>query len=187
MASIASSAPNSSPTEEAEIFKSLAHEMRRNVIKALGKKNQSSFTDIKTEIGNIDSPTLSYHLKSLKPLIEQKSGQYILTEIGSIALLLMNRIDQSHTINKAKRQFIYANLITTFCWVAMQIIVANLISPFVDVSLVVTVVVVIVLISQINYEIIWRLYATSLGGAKGGWRRIPKKNPPEVHNDDKGM
>src|SRR4030042_6639198 len=105
MASIASSAPNSSPTEEAEIFKSLAHEMRRNVIKALGKKNQSSFTDIKTEIGNIDSPTLSYHLKSLKPLIEQKSGQYILTEIGSIALLLMNRIDQSHTINKAKRQF----------------------------------------------------------------------------------
>jgi len=94
----------------------------------------------------------------------------------------MNRIDQSHTIKKGKRQFIYANVITTICWVSMQIIVANLISPYVDFPLVFLVVVVIVLISQINYQLIWKLYSTSLGG---GRHRIPNRNPTEEKNGNK--
>ena len=163
MASTADSAPNPSYTEEGEIFKSLAHEIRRNIIKALGKRNQSSFTDIKNAVGDIDSPTLSYHLKSLKPLIEQQSGEYILTDIGKIALLLMQRIDQSHTIREGKRRFIYANVVTTICWVLAQIIISNLIAPYVDVPTNVLVVVVIVIIAQVNYQLIWRLYGKGWG------------------------
>ncbi len=163
MASTANSAPTPSPTEEGEIFKSLAHEIRRNIIKALGKKKQSSFTDIKNEIGDIDSPTLSYHLKSLKPLLDQQSGEYNLTDIGEIALLLMQRIDQSHVIKQGKRAFIYANVITTICWILAQIIISNLIAPYVDIPTNVLVVIVIVVIAQINYQVIWKLYGKGWG------------------------
>lgn len=163
MASTTNSAPTPFSTEEGEIFKSLAHEVRRNIIKALGKKNQSSFTDIKNAVGEIDSPTLSYHLKSLKPLIDQQSGEYFLTDIGEIALILMQRIDQSHTIKKGKRAFIYANVITTICWVLAQIIISNLIAPYVDIPTNVLVVIVIVIIAQVNYQVIWRLYGKGWG------------------------
>ncbi len=166
MASTANSAPTPSSTEEGEIFKSLAHEIRRNIIKSLGKKKQSSFTDIKNEVGDIDSPTLSYHLKSLKPLIDQQSGEYFLTDIGETALILMQKIDQSHTIKKGKRAFIYANVITTICWVLAQIIISNLIAPYVDIPTNVLVVIVIVVIAQINYQIIWRLYGKGWGVSK---------------------
>jgi DNA-binding transcriptional ArsR family regulator len=181
MASIVDSVPSPSATEEAEIFKSLAHEIRRNIIKALGKKNQSSFTDIKNDVGDIDSPTLSYHLKSLKPLIDQQSGEYILTDVGKIALLLMNRIDQSHTLKKAKRGFIYANFITTICWVVMQVIISNMIAPYVDIPTNVLVVTVIVIIAQINYQIIWRLYGTSWGITR---RRTPNRTATEQKNEN---
>ena len=152
-------------TEEGEIFKSLTHEIRRNIIKALGMKDQSSFTDIKNAIGDIDNPTLSYHLKSLKHLINQKSDHYFLTDIGRVALLLMDRIDQSKRLRKGKKTFLYANIITIVCWTLVAFLIPNLIALFISVSLLIIIIIVINVVIQINSFLIWRLWGTT------GWRR----------------
>ncbi|MFX1286916.1 MAG: winged helix-turn-helix domain-containing protein, partial [Promethearchaeota archaeon] len=68
---------NDSEINEDAIFKSLSHEIRRNIIRHIGDKKESTFSDIKNNIMSIDSPTLSYHLKSLIPLITQEEGKYI--------------------------------------------------------------------------------------------------------------
>jgi len=50
--------------DEDALFKSLDHQVRRDIIKYLGQ-NPLSFTEIINNLESVDSPTLSYHLKSL--------------------------------------------------------------------------------------------------------------------------
>lgn len=145
--------------DEGEIFKSLSHEIRRNIIKTLGEKKELSFSELNSAIGAVDSPTMSYHLKSLKYLVDQKSSQYRLTDIGQAALSLMSRIDQSNALKATKRQFgsylKWANLLTIVCWTVIGIIIPLMISPYVPESLRTTVVILLNVFTQINSFIIW--------------------------------
>jgi DNA-binding transcriptional ArsR family regulator len=87
-------------TEEDEIFKSLGHATRRQIIKAVGLNGSLSFSEILKNIGEIDSPSLSYHLKSIKVLLDQKDGKYKLTKIGNSAYNLLEKTDQSGRLKK---------------------------------------------------------------------------------------
>ncbi len=107
-------------SEEDEIFKLLTHQTRRNIIKILGERDLS-FSQIKNTL-DIDSPTLSYHLKSMKPFVIQKKSKYSFSEIGKAALYLLTKTDQSITMSKYKRYFWYIYFVTWICYFIIGII-----------------------------------------------------------------
>ena len=150
-----------SSANEEEIFKSLAHNVRRDIIKEIGMSKELLFSEIQKRIKSIDSPTLSYHLKSLDPLLKNKEKKYRLSEIGKSAYYLLHKIDQSHTISKYKRRFIYAYIATVFCWITVQILVPTIIyqiDPQFKVPMYYfSIIVIIQIIAVINYIIIWKL------------------------------
>jgi DNA-binding transcriptional ArsR family regulator len=74
---------------EEEVFKALDHQMRRNILHYVGEAKSVSFTEIINNIKIPDSPTLSYHLKTLNPFVEQRDGSYRLTVIGRGAYNLL--------------------------------------------------------------------------------------------------
>ncbi len=78
---------------EDEIFKSLNHPIRRNIIRVLGNNKSLSFSEILSNMDSIDSPSLSYHLKSLRFSINQNKTKYFLIKIGKSAFNLLTRID----------------------------------------------------------------------------------------------
>ena len=73
---------------EAEVFKALDHQMRRDILRYVGEGRNPAFTDVMNAIRIPDSPTLAYHLKSLAPFIEQRKGTYHLTPMGKDAFNL---------------------------------------------------------------------------------------------------
>jgi len=74
---------------EQEVFKALDHQMRRDILGYVGEGRESTFTDIMTRVKVPDSPTLSYHVKTLAPFIEQQGGKYRLTPMGKDAYNLL--------------------------------------------------------------------------------------------------
>jgi len=74
---------------EAEVFKALDHQMRRDILRYIGEGRDPTFTGILNAIRIPDSPTLAYHLKSLTPFIEQRKGTYRLTPMGKDAFNLL--------------------------------------------------------------------------------------------------
>jgi len=74
---------------EEEVFKALDHQMRRDVLRYVGEAKQVSFTEIMNNVKVPDSPTLSYHLKTLGPFVEQRDGKYGLTVMGRDAYSLL--------------------------------------------------------------------------------------------------
>jgi hypothetical protein len=74
---------------EEEVFKALDHQMRRDVLRYVGEAKQVSFTEIMNNVKVPDSPTLSYHLKTLGPFVEQRNGKYGLTVMGRDAYSLL--------------------------------------------------------------------------------------------------
>ena len=74
---------------EEEVFKALDHQMRRDILRYVGEAKSASFTEIMNNVKIPDSPTLSYHLKTLNPFVEQKEGKYVLTVIGRDAYNLL--------------------------------------------------------------------------------------------------
>jgi len=146
---------------EDEIFKALGNKNRRNIIKSLGKKGRMSFTDILNNIGDIDSPKLSYHLKSLSGLIVQDNGQYKLTEIGNAAVLLMNKIDQSEAIQKRKKKFMWTNITSTIFLIFFIIIVSIIIRGIIPENYVIWILLILNILAQTNQQVIWYLYRKS--------------------------
>ncbi|MFW9945299.1 MAG: winged helix-turn-helix domain-containing protein [Candidatus Odinarchaeota archaeon] len=147
---------NSEINEEA-IFKSLSHEIRRDIIRYIGIKKDSTFTDIKKNIMTIDSPTLSYHLKSLNPLIIQKGSTYNLSEIGKASFRLLEKIDQSERIQKGKKRFLEAYFTTVICWISASTIIP-LVYLYAPLDFLIPIVqIVISILSTVNYIIIWKL------------------------------
>ncbi|MFX1587917.1 MAG: winged helix-turn-helix domain-containing protein [Promethearchaeota archaeon] len=147
--------------DEEEIFKSLSHKIRRDIIKIVGNENGLTFSSIQKQIGAIDSPALSYHLKSLTPLLNSKESEYKLSYIGKAAFNLLSKTDQSHVVSKYRKRFIYAYLATVACWLIAQTltpIFLNLMGPdcripifFFAIQFSLTVV------AFINYILIWQL------------------------------
>jgi len=148
---------NKSEINEDAIFKSLSHKIRRDIIRYIGMEKASTFTDIKNNIITIDSPTLSYHLKSLNPLIVQKESKYLLSEIGKASFNLLEKIDQSERIQKGKKRFLDAYFTTVICWISASTIIP-LIYLYAPMDILIPIVeIVITIISSINYVIIWKL------------------------------
>jgi DNA-binding transcriptional ArsR family regulator len=109
--------------DQDSIFKSLTHSIRREIIKHVGVEKGLTFSAIKKAIDPIDSPSLSYHLKSLAPLISQKEGKYVLSEIGIAAFNLLLKTDQNSQLKKYKKSFIIAYIITVICWISAETII----------------------------------------------------------------
>lgn len=74
---------------EQEVFKALDHQTRRDILRYVGEGKGPAFTDIMNTVRMPDSPTLSYHLKTLAPFIKQRSGKYHLTPMGKDAYSLL--------------------------------------------------------------------------------------------------
>ena len=72
-----------------EEVKALDHQMRRDVLRYVGEAKSVSFTEIMNNVKVPDSPTLSYHLKTLGPFVEQRDGRYGLTVMGRDAYSLL--------------------------------------------------------------------------------------------------
>ncbi|MEM2940250.1 MAG: helix-turn-helix domain-containing protein [Thermoproteota archaeon] len=60
---------------EQEVFKALDHQKRRDILRFIGERKDSTFTEILNASKVSDSPTLSYHLRILAPFIEQREGK----------------------------------------------------------------------------------------------------------------
>jgi DNA-binding transcriptional ArsR family regulator len=76
---------------EQEVFKALENQKRRDILRLVGEKKGITFTEILNASKVSDSPTLSYHIRSLGPFIEQKEGKYQFTLIGKDAYNLLLR------------------------------------------------------------------------------------------------
>ncbi len=147
-----------SSIDEDEIFKTLSHGIRRQIIKIIGNTGKVTFSEIKTILDAIDSPSLSYHLKSLQPLITQEKQKfYKLSEIGTAALLLLTKTDQSIKISKYRRNFLYAYIITVVCWTLAETLVPIILGPETPVIKFAFVQIIITAISVVNFIVIWQL------------------------------
>ena len=102
---------------EDEIFKLLTHQTRRNIIKVLGERDLT-FSQIQKQL-EVDSPTLSYHLKSMKEFVIQKKSKYTFSDIGRAALVLLTKTDQSVKMSRYRRNLWYIYAISYICWVSM--------------------------------------------------------------------
>jgi hypothetical protein len=74
---------------EEEVFRALDHQIRRNVLRYIGEAKEPTFTEILNTVNIPDSPTLSYHLKTLSPFVIQQRGRYILSPVGKAAYSLL--------------------------------------------------------------------------------------------------
>jgi DNA-binding transcriptional ArsR family regulator len=142
--------------DEDEIFKALNHQVRRYIVKILGEE-PLLFTEIKNKIEMIDSPTLSYHLNTLKLLVAQKENKYTLSEIGEAAFNLLSKTDESVRISRYKRKFLYAYYVNVVCWISAMTIIPFIISADLGFWTISVVNIVITIISTINYIIFWTL------------------------------
>ncbi|WP_371804307.1 ArsR/SmtB family transcription factor [Candidatus Lokiarchaeum ossiferum] len=150
-----------SKQDENEIFKSLNHQIRRNIIRTLGEGLELSFSEIQKVIGPLDSPTLSYHLKSLNFLVNQDESMYSLTDVGVGAYLLLNRIDDNTQNKKGKKAFLIANIGTIVCWTIIMFAVPFLIQSQLEPPLLITIIILLNVVAQINFQISWQLWGRS--------------------------
>jgi hypothetical protein len=76
---------------EESVFKALDHQKRRDILRFIGENRKASFTEIKKSVDFSDSPSLSYHLRALEPLLDQTEGRYNLSTLGKTAYDLLLR------------------------------------------------------------------------------------------------
>ncbi len=74
---------------EEEVFKALDHQIRRDVLRYIGEAKETTFTQMLNTVNIQDSPTLSYHLKTLSPFVVQQKGRYALSPVGKAAYSLL--------------------------------------------------------------------------------------------------
>lgn len=157
MSSQAISSNKTPVVDEEEIFKTLSHRIRRDIIKVIGNEGKLAFSEIQNKIESIDSPTLSYHLKSMKSLLEQEKNKYTLSEIGNASFLLLTKTDQSIKISKYRRNFLYAYLVTVACWIAAETIIPFILQPMLNMTAFIGYSIVINVVSVINWIVLWQL------------------------------
>lgn len=118
--------PPASPEalEEDALFKSLTHQVRRDIIRVVGRHGSAlSFSEIQAAIGTITSPKLAYHLKSLAPFVQGAEGSYRLSEVGVAAFQLLQKVELNTRIARYRHRFFLAYLITMACWIAAEFLV----------------------------------------------------------------
>ena len=108
-------------TLEQEVFKALDHQVRRDILRVVGERKKSTFTEIMKASDAPDSPTLSYHLKNLSPFITQHNGKYQPTPIGKDAydlLLKTATYDKLAFFEKSKFEATLGNTLLWFTAIA---------------------------------------------------------------------
>jgi DNA-binding transcriptional ArsR family regulator len=98
---------------EIEVFKALNHQRRRDILRFIGEGKKPTFTEIMNTIKVSDSPTLSYHLKTLAPFLELKDGRYNLSPIGKAAYTLLLKTatyDKMAILHKKKFGVIFGHI-----------------------------------------------------------------------------
>ena len=103
---------------EEEVFKALDHQKRRDVLRYVGEKRGGTFTEILNATGMPDSPTLSYHLRSLSPFMEQREGRYVLTPIGKTAYSLLLKTADYKTVALLHRKKTGAIIGNIILWIS---------------------------------------------------------------------
>lgn len=109
---------------EQEVFKALEHQIRRDILRYIGEKKDSTFTEIMNASRIPDSPTLSYHLRSLAPFIEQRKGKYYLTPIGKDAYHLLLRTAAYNKLALFQKNKYEATLGNAILWGAAIVVAA---------------------------------------------------------------
>ncbi len=77
---------------EEEVFKTLGHQIRRDIIRIIGDNRGLRFTEIMSAINIEESASLSYHLNALGPLLLHDNGRYSLSELGTDTYSLLNKL-----------------------------------------------------------------------------------------------
>ena len=83
---------DSSDSLEEEVFKTLSHQIRRDILRFIGEQNGAKFTEIKNRTGIAESASLSYHLNALSPLLVHEDDLYRLSVLGKDTYALMNKL-----------------------------------------------------------------------------------------------
>lgn len=72
-----------------KLFTILSHHIRRDILLHLNEKSEQTFTDLLT-ILDVDTGTLSFHLRNLKIFLEQTpTGKYKLNKLGLTAIRII--------------------------------------------------------------------------------------------------
>ena len=103
---------------EEEVFKALDHQKRRDVLRYVGERKGGAFTEILNATGIPDSPTLSYHLRSLSPFMGQREGRYVLTPIGKTAYSLLLKTADYKTVALLHRKKTGAIIGNIVLWIS---------------------------------------------------------------------
>lgn len=148
---------NSKQNYDDEIFKSLSHKLRRQIIFVIGKEKSLIFSMIQDRLNNIDSPSLSYHLKSMSQLLDLDNNSYKLNEIGEAAYQLLEKIEQSDRVKKGKKQFNYAYVITVICWILSQTIIPLILYLDSQELQYIGIMITLNVLAIVNYVSIWKL------------------------------
>ena len=83
---------------EEETFEVLVHQNRRDILRFVGEKKSTTFTEILNAVRISDSPSLAYHLRSLSQFINQENGKYRLTPMGKDAYSILLRTTMCNKI-----------------------------------------------------------------------------------------
>jgi DNA-binding transcriptional ArsR family regulator len=155
---------DSSFINEDEIFKTLNHPIRRKIIKIIALKSKLTFSSLLKDLdkdGKIDSPTLSYHLKTLQNILIVDKGYYSLTELGNAVLSVLGKTDQQVKIKWYRKRFLYAYIFTVACWVAAETLVPFLYFAELNNLNLMWIQIVVTIISVINFILVWKLRGKS--------------------------
>ncbi|TFG11700.1 ArsR family transcriptional regulator [Candidatus Thorarchaeota archaeon] len=77
---------------EEEVFQTLSHQIRRDILRVIGESKGATFTEIKNKTGIEESASLSYHLRELGTLLIHEEDQYKLSDLGKDAYSLLNKV-----------------------------------------------------------------------------------------------
>ena len=93
---------------EDQVFKSLSHQIRRDIIRYVGERSKASFTEIRNSLRIEDSSMFSYHLNGLRPLLQQHDSNYLLSDLGRHAYRLILGTTALGTESRLKMRIRYA-------------------------------------------------------------------------------
>ncbi|MFW9850415.1 MAG: hypothetical protein ACFFF4_14880 [Candidatus Thorarchaeota archaeon] len=87
-----SEAVDDSTSIEEMVFKTLGHQIRRDILRFIGEQKSAKFTEIKRATGIEESASLSYHLSTLTPLMLHDDDLYKLSTLGKDVYTLMSKL-----------------------------------------------------------------------------------------------
>ncbi|MGA3111874.1 MAG: helix-turn-helix domain-containing protein [Candidatus Bathyarchaeia archaeon] len=111
---------------EEETFEVLVHQNRRDILRFIGEKKNTTFTEILNAVKISDSPTLAYHLRSLSQFIRQEKGKYQLTPMGKDAYSLLLRTKAYDKIAFLKKRTHRVTFDNAVIWAAVIVAAAYL-------------------------------------------------------------